>query len=649
MPAVLIDIEARFAKALDGLDRVAKAGEQTGRRLDAAFSTAKAGIAGLVGALSVDALVGKFKSVVDSMDALNDASDKTGASVEDLSSLLNTLKPYGASLENITTATGQLAKAMDAAGDSGSKQAEAFKALGISTKDAHGNLRGTTDVLGDIARAFDGYADGTNKTVLAQVLLGKSGAELLPMLKDLAGAEKQSASVTSEAAAQAEKFNVELARLALESEKLWQSLASKLVPQITNMIEQFNKGKEAAGGFWAALGRYGLSMPGDPSAKISETLQKLQGLEKDLARQDNPESGGFFGRGARTAAENRKKQIQADIDQARKDLEYYQLLFRQQMGDSKNPFDPERAKPSAPGVGGGNTDAAAKRLTDGERYLRNLQDQISRTSELTEVEKLLADIQAGRIKFDTEQQNKAAMAAARVLDINKQEAEITKAVAREKDEAARAENEEMDRFVRSAEQRNEQMERLAQQYGDLADPAAKYRRQLEEINELQRRGDLKAGIADLASIQVMKQMNAALDDGTDKLEKQIDLAKDFGVTMKSAFEDAIFSGKRLGDILNSLIQDFLKLVLRKNVTEPLFGSLMSAAGSLFGDGSAAARTTDLQNMAGAELTELSKMSGGATIVQYITNQGGASPAEMAQFGENIKNATLKAVAERERR
>ena len=57
MPAVLIDIESRFAKALDGIDRVAKAGEQTGRRLDAAFSTAKAGISGLVGALSVDALV----------------------------------------------------------------------------------------------------------------------------------------------------------------------------------------------------------------------------------------------------------------------------------------------------------------------------------------------------------------------------------------------------------------------------------------------------------------------------------------------------------------------------------------------------------------------------------------------------------------
>ena len=54
---------------------------------------------------------------------------------------------------------------------------------------------------------------------------------------------------------------------------------------------------------------------------------------------------------------------------------------------------------------------------------------------------------------------------------------------------------------------------------------------------------------------------------------------------------------------------------------------------------------------GAELNALTAANpkSGPSIVQYITNQGGASPAEMAQFGENIKNAALRAVAERERR
>ena len=55
------------------------------------------------------------------MDALNDASDRTGSSVEDLSSLLNTLKPYGGTLEGISDATSKLAKAM---GEGGKPDAE---------------------------------------------------------------------------------------------------------------------------------------------------------------------------------------------------------------------------------------------------------------------------------------------------------------------------------------------------------------------------------------------------------------------------------------------------------------------------------------------------------------------------------------------
>ena len=622
MPAVLIDIESRFAKALDGLDRVAKAGEQTGRRLDAAFSTAKAGIAGLVGALSVDALVSKFKNVVDGMDALNDASDKTGASVEDLSSLLNTLKPYGASLENITTATGQLAKAMDAAGDSGSKQAEAFKALNISTKDARGNLRGTTDVLGDIARAFDGYADGTNKTVLAQVLLGKSGAELLPMLKDLAGAEKQSASVTSEAAAQAEKFNVELARLALESEKLWQSLASKLVPQITDMIEQFNKGREAAGGFWSAIFRYGLSAPSDPSDKIAETIKKIQKLESDYARQSAPESG-FFGRGARAASESRKSKIQADIDQARKDLEYYQLLFRQQLGDTKNPFDAARPKPDAPKISGPAAGGAGKSaqqpgtFTDYETRIKQQIGQLFESSDVTKAAEYLDKLkQIDRMFFDGQISSELYESAIASLSRT-----TTKAGA---DGAAA-------------------LEAQAQKWRDVIDPTREYYRQIEAIDELVRNGALSKTEGSQATSKVMESLARLQRENAAATKDGIDLAKDLGVTFNSAFEEAVFGAGRLSGALKGLAQDLSRLVLRKTLLEPLVGSLMKAFAGPSGGG------VDVSDLGIGSAALKSSTRTAAGIVQYNTFTGGASPAEMAIWADRTKNATLQAVAERERR
>lgn len=647
MPNVLIDIEARYAQALDGLNRVSTAGEQAAKRLDSAFSVLKAGAAGLVAGLSVDALVGGFRNVVNSMDALNDASDRTGSSVEDLSSLLNTLKPYGGTLEGISDATSKLAKAMGEAGDKGSKQGEAFKALGISTKDAQGNLRGTVDVLEDVARAIGGYADGTNKTVLAQALFGKSGAELLPMLKDLANAERQAASVTTEAAAQAERLNVAFGTLKVSSEAFWQSLASKIVPDLARMAEAFAKARTAGLSFFDSLNQIPFATASDPTGLQGllqgreDALNKLLKEESKIRETMRRNDASVAGRNA-FAFEDAKRRLEAltpQIQKARDNLQLALDTTRREQGSGFKPTAP------APSISGGSDDKpAVNRVSDGERYLRNLEDQIVRTSELSEAERVLADIRMGRIKFDTEGQQQAAMMTARRLDLLKQETEAGKAAAKEADAAAREQNEEAARFIQAAERRNEQMERQAQIYLDMADPAAKYRRQLEEIAALEARGDLKPGIADLASIQVQRQMNDALDSGNDKLKDNIDLAKDFGVTMTSAFEDAIFAGKGLGDVLKGLAQDLARITLRKSILEPLLGSLLGTGMSAAGQ----ARVADLQSMAGAEAAAMS-VKGGPSIVQYITNQGGASPAEMARWGESVKNATIRAVEERQRR
>ena len=622
MPKVLIDVEARYAQAIDGIERVAKAGEQTARRLDTAFSSAKAGIVGLVGALSVDALMSKFVSVVNSMNALDDASNKTGASVEELSSLLNTLKPYGASLDSISTAAGNLARSMNAAGNSGSKQAEAFKALGIATKDSQGSLRSTTDVLIEIAKAFDGYADGTNKMALAQALLGRSGADLLPMLKDLAEAKRQDASVTTEAAAQAEQLNVELRRMDQQIDKLWQGIASSLVPQIANMIEQFNKGREAAGGFWSAIFRYGLSAPSDPSDKIAETIKKIQKLESDYARQSAPESG-FFGRGARAASESRKSKIQADIDQARKDLEYYQLLFRQQLGDTKNPFDAARPKPDAPKISGPAAGGAGKSaqqpgtFTDYETRIKQQIGQLFESSDVTKAAEYLDKLkQIDRMFFDGQISSELYESAIASLSRT-----TTKAGA---DGAAA-------------------LEAQAQKWRDVIDPTREYYRKIEAIDELVRNGALSKTEGSQATSKVMESLARLQRENAAATKDGIDLAKDLGVTFNSAFEEAVFGAGRLSGALKGLAQDLSRLVLRKTLLEPLVGSLMKAFAGPSGGG------VDVSDLGIGSAALKSSTRTAAGIVQYNTFTGGASPAEMAIWADRTKNATLQAVAERERR
>ena len=124
MPGLEIDVTARIAQATDALEQVSKSADRMASKLGSSFSILSAGVAGIVGAFSVDALKGKFDSLVSSMAALDDASEMTGVSVESLSSLLNTLRPAGASLETITDAAGKLARAMQEARDGTGKQAE---------------------------------------------------------------------------------------------------------------------------------------------------------------------------------------------------------------------------------------------------------------------------------------------------------------------------------------------------------------------------------------------------------------------------------------------------------------------------------------------------------------------------------------------
>jgi phage-related minor tail protein len=52
-------------------------------------------------------------------------------------------------------------------------------------------------------------------------------------------------------------------------------------------------------------------------------------------------------------------------------------------------------------------------------------------------------------------------------------------------------------------------------------------------------------------------------------KKTKSISQELGLTMKSSFEEAVLSGKKLSDVLQGIFEDITKILLRKNVTEPL--------------------------------------------------------------------------------
>ncbi len=635
-----IDVEARIAQATDALEQVSKSADRMASKLGSSFSILSAGVAGIVGAFSVDALKSKFDSLVSSMSALDDASEMTGVSVESLSSLLNTLKPSGASLETITDAAGKLARAMQDARDGTGKQAEAFKALGISVTDAKGNLRSVDDVMKEIADQFSTFEDGTNKVALAQAFFGKTGAQLLPILKDLAQTQKVAASVSGEQAAEAERLEKAMAKMAVESDRLWTSLASRLVPALADLAERFNKAGEAGAGFISKVYNT-LTKDNELGSAIEQKTKQLEDLKKRLA---------FDEAGQKTAFGVQRDQ--ASIDSTRAQIVEQEKLLRVlqerkrlvDFGSEKNPFDDPAKKP-APNFTNEPTKTGrvkADRISDGDREIEQLTRQILLTGELTEAQKLEVDIALGKYKDLTAAQTARMRGLAEELTQRKQSVEDEK----EAKKVIAALEQDDDKKSAAREKEIEATGRLAEKYRELASPTEKYLRILAEIDELEgKENGLSSGDAASARAKTYKDWAKAAEDATDKSKATIDFAKDLGITFESAFEKAIFGAGKLSDALKGLLQDIARIVIRKTLLEPLtagFMDLFKVPGN-----TGASQVSDAVVPFG--LTGAGKSAGSLVINQSMTFGSEVSGATLANWGQRIKSDTLNAVREQGKR
>lgn len=142
---------------------------------------------------------------------------------------------------------------------------------------------------------------------------------------------------------------------------------------------------------------------------------------------------------------------------------------------------------------------------------------------------------------------------------------------------------------------NDRLDDLIAKYRDLADPAEKYRQELQVVTALEAQGKLTAEEAFKARSKLIDDESRALDERNEKVREGKSFAEEFGLTMSSAFENAIVAGKGFSDVLKSLSRDIAQIITRSLVTEPLgkaasafaksidFGSIFSG---FFGGGRA---------------------------------------------------------------
>ena len=205
------------------------------------FSGVAAGAVGVIGSIvGIDAAITRTKQNIDILASLDDAAQKTGSSVEDLSRIQKTAKNFGDDFAAIEQSITRLSKGLGSFDDEGNQAMRALDAIGVSARDSNGELRASADIYIDVARSLQQYKDGAEKTAVANALFGKSGAEMLPVMNNLARGIDDVTASSAGSAQQADEFNDALARSSAAVDNIFGQLAVDLLPTLLGISSAIN-------------------------------------------------------------------------------------------------------------------------------------------------------------------------------------------------------------------------------------------------------------------------------------------------------------------------------------------------------------------------------------------------------------------------
>ncbi len=388
-----ITAEDRFARTFANLRRDLASMKDSALQVGSAVGNMLGGL-GVGGAVSVAGMGLAVRQLANDLDALNDSSDATGSTVENLSGLEDVARRNGETLDLVTTSILKMNQAL-ASAKADSPVALALKAIGLNAAELRD--QDPSDALLTIAKALSEYENDGNKARLMQELFGKSLREIAPFLNDLVEAGKTNATVTAAQAEEASKFNKSLAALRTNASNTGRAIASELLPAINQLFAEIDAA--GTGGSGSLIGQallvplQAVSVVGANVAYVFKGIgTEIGGMGAQLAALARGDLQAFSAIG---------QAMKQDAKAARDELD---KLERRLLGITARENDALRRiedrgfappKPKLPDQTGAGTKAAQ---SEAEKYLETLQKQAENVQELTAYEKVLNDLRANRIE-----------------------------------------------------------------------------------------------------------------------------------------------------------------------------------------------------------------------------------------------------------
>lgn len=224
------------------------------------------------------------------------------------------------------------------------------------------------------------------------------------------------------------------------------------------------------------------------------------------------------------------------------------------------------------------TRVGGAKISEIDRYIERLQKQLDKTNEITEQERLLRDVQAGRFGKANEEQLKQAKSLASLVDSRREEVAAAKAEAEMQDLLGRLRQKEIDNNIRIAQQ----MEDRANKWLDELDPMRVFIRHIEDVDRVVEELQNKGWIFTPEQIAAMKE----LGNGAEKAMSDVDRwAKQAGKNIQSYLGDELFNVlngnfENIGKSFGNLMKRMLAEATAAELARAMFGD----AGSKKGEG-----------------------------------------------------------------
>jgi hypothetical protein len=321
---------------------IAAKNKQRAREVQAAWSGVGSFIGGVFAGIGFAGLTSMVKAVVGGIDALNDFSDATGASVENASALEDVARRTGASLD---TVQGILVKFNNVLKESkpGQGADEVLKQLGLNAQEL--KKLDPAEALRQTAVALSRFADDGNKARAVQELFGKSVKEAAPFLRDLAEAGELNATVTKQQADEAEKLNKQFFELQKNVLDASRSLVSDLVPALNQVFDNIKQNGGLFKSFIAGISLDSLSIQRKSLENLNLQIARTQSLLDDFSEAQVKEPGN-------RAYSERVKQLTEDLARMRKEA----AAASESLKAAANALSPLENRPTGrrpPNEGGG--------------------------------------------------------------------------------------------------------------------------------------------------------------------------------------------------------------------------------------------------------------------------------------------------------